>query len=840
MPTEQDNNQNPVEEEVVMESTESQIIENGFDFKKAQENEKQSQQSAQTKNKLKNFKKINIDMAVYQILATFIIAAIFAFLAYQQIGSINKEYQQLQKKQAAIQAQKIVTIIAKRVAFFQEKFNKKQFKKMQDGEQLNSNDLFPGSRVFYYTLPLDHTAIVDNPAQGYAFLDLLTQLHESKSKKIPPLEIIKYNSEYASIVMAKKRINKPADEEITGFYVLLIPTQYAVQLLENIDLFNGSIILTQGAASTIKLSNAGPHITDAISKTQAVVNTRWKISYSSALKTTDSNLSSYSLLGVFALLSLICIFYTLYVSIKYINKLRAQKQKNKSSTESVLTGTSALENKQSISQLGMEKSEALIDRTKKSTKQTKSSVNLTNTVDEIDSSIISDYGIRGIVGTQINNPVFTRLGHAIAQEMENNDNTKLTIGYDGRISSPELYQALIEGLKPYDIQVIELGLVTLPVVYYVAQTQTNGNALMVTAGSSAAEYNGLKILLNHTIYSQQQLLSIVNITPEQGPQLGQFKQENANHLYINRITENFNLQTQNSQKKLNIVVDFGNGITSQIIFDLFKMLGCHVIPLFDELDGNFPNHPPHPGKAENLQQLAQKVKSESADLGLAFNSDGTAIGVVSSNGDIIWADRVLMLLARDLLQHNPGAKILYDVKSTSGLHEWIIEYKGEPELTPSGYGAIKQRMEANKASLAGEFSGHLFFAENANGLDDAFYAAAKILQILSSYGSSSVALFKEIPDKISTPEVLIAVQPGQQAKIMEKILSQKAEFMPAGIITLDGLRVEYEDGWGLVRQSRTSSALSLRFEADTPQVLQRIAEKFKEVILSVVFVKFPY
>lgn len=274
--------------------------------------------------------------------------------------------------------------------------------------------------------------------------------------------------------------------------------------------------------------------------------------------------------------------------------------------------------------------------------------------------------------------------------------------------------------------------------------------------------------------------------------------------------------------------------------DLLKMLGCHVIPLFEKIDGNFPNHNPDTSKPTNYQALIEKVKAEAADVGFIFNADATALGVVSSSGDIIWTDRVLMLLAKNLLNSNPGSKILYDVKSSSQLHDWIINYLGDPEITPSGCHAIRQQMEINKGLLAGEFSGHLYLATHANGLDDAFFMAATICQIISDNDSSSDELFKQIPNKVSTPEILIAIQPGHQADVMDKILSQKDDFKPATIITLDGIRVEYEDGWGVVRASKTSSNLNLRFEADTPQALQRIADKFKEIILSVVFVKFPY
>jgi len=833
MVSKQTGKQSPVEEEVVMESTESQMIETGFNTEKVAE--PQENQADQQNSKVKISKKASIDIAIIKILAAFLVAAVFAFFIHKELASVNNKHQLEQEKLAEESVQKIASIVSQRVSFFQNKFNSIQLSKMEDGETKGSEELFPDSHVLYMALPLNHNAIVDNPTQGYVFLDSLNQLYKSKTAAFSPLEIIKANTKNASIVMAKKLLDN--DEKVLGLYVLKLPKLYAKQLIEKMDLLNGSIQLVQGETAAIKLSNAGPNINNPISKTHAVNNTRWKIIYSFDLSTRDVELSSYSLLAIYALLSLVSVLVALFLLIKYINKILKKRRQLKEieNMKAENIGDSVLRNKESISQLGMKKSEVLVDKTIKQ-KQQSSTVAPTKKSDgDIDTAIITDYGIRGVFGTQINAKVFTHIAHGIAQEMENNELSKLCIGYDDRVSSQELYNALLEGLKPYDIKIIELGLVTLPVVYHVALTETNGNALMVTAGSSTAEYNGLKILLNNEIYTKYQLDSLINIVPEKGPQLSQSEQNDCNHLYINHITEKFNLQ-----KKLKVVVDCANGVSSQILFDLLKMLGCDVIPIFEELNGNFPNHAPHPGKPENLQQLSEKVKSESADIGFAYNSDGSAIGVVASNGDIIWNDRVLMLLARELLQQNPGSKIMYDVKSTSSLHDWIIKYNGEPELTPSGCAAIKQRMDANNALLGGEFSGHMFFADHSNGLDDAFYATAKVLQILSTYDGNSENLFKEIPEKISTPEVLIAVQPGQQAEIIKKILSQKTEFQPAGIISLDGLRVEYEDGWGIVRQSKTTSSLSLRFEADTPQALQRIAEKFKEVILSVVFVKFPY
>ncbi|MFK5986563.1 MAG: phosphomannomutase/phosphoglucomutase [Pseudomonadota bacterium] len=811
-----------LEEKVVLESTESQIIETGFIAQKPSE-----EPDKDSKKVSRRSKKTAIDNQLIKIIVALVVAALFAFLAYQDLDSIAEQYLIEQQQQVQVEVEKVADTISRQIKKFQNKFNKQQFPKMSDGETINSEEFFPGSKISFFSLPLDHLAIVDNPAQGNAFLVLLNQLYSAPKGQISTLELIKPKSDFSAIVIAKKAVLdiNAETEKVIGFYVCMVPGKFASQLLDNIDLGENSIKLYQGAL--VKLALKGARINNAVTKTHTIKNSHWRVSYSSALKTLDMNPSSYLLFMLFALMAFILVVYSLFL---IINKIKTLKQftKEESAEDSILAY------KQAISKLGMKSTSALTDITKTPASENLNSEQAIST-DKIDPLIFSDYGIRGIYGTQINAAIFTYLAHGIAQQMENNDLSQLTIGYDGRTSSEELYLALLEGFKPYELQIIDLGLVTLPVVYFCAQTQTQGNALMVTAGSSPAEYNGLKILLNNQIYSQSQLNQLRDTTPEEGRPLCKIEKQNLNHNYINSFSENFNLA-----KQLNVVVDFANSVTSQIIFDLLKMLGCQVIPLFEELDGKCPNHPPGPSKAENLQALSEKVKSEAADLGLAFNGDGSALGVISSNGDIIWADRVLMLLARDLLQQQPGAKVMYDVKSSSSLHEWIIQYKGEPELTPSGHSNIKQRMEANHTALAGEYSGHLFYAEHAHGLDDAFYVAAKLLQIISNFPGKSADLFIEIPDKISTPEVLIPVQPGQQAEIMEKILSQKNEFKPAGIISLDGLRVEYEDGWGVVRKSNTTSSLSLRFEADNPKALQRIAEKFKEVILSVVFVKFPY
>ncbi len=817
------------EEEVVMESTQSQLIETGFS---AQDS---SEEVLDTPKKVTRSKKnSSVDIEHIKILVAFLMAALFAFLAYNNLDTIAKKYLQTQQQELKVKTKEIAMVVDQRISVFQHKFKNKQHETIINNDKIKSDDLFLNSTISYLSLPLNHTEIVDNPALGYAFLDLLDQLY-SKNTLISPIEIIKPNSEFSTTIIVKKAIENSSDsadkieeaENVTGFYICTLPKNFSQQLLQNIELNNDAITLYQGFGTLVKLAGIGTMGTGKINQSYPINSKLWNLNYATEAKTIDSNPSSYILFLIYALFSFILFIYGLFLAINKIKELKALSKKEQ-------TSSSILDNKQSISKLGMQNSTALTDITK-APKKTSSTEQKMASVDKIDLAIFSDYGIRGIFGTQINAPIFTFLAHGIAQQMESRELSKLTIGYDGRTSSEELYQALLDGLASYEIKIIDLGLVTLPVAYFCAQAQTQGNALMVTAGSSPAEYNGLKILLNNEIVSQSQLHALVDTIPEEGKQLAQVEKQNLNHTYINSLSESFNLQ-----KQLSVVVDFANGVSSQIIFDLLKILGCQIIPLFEKLDGDFPNHPPQPSKTENLQALSEKVKSESADIGLAFNGDGSALGIVASNGDIIWADRVLMLLAKELLQQNPGAKVMYDVKSTSSLHEWIISHKGEPESTPSGYTNIIPRMQANNAALAGELSGHIFFAEHLNGLDDAFYCAAKILQSVSSHPGKSAELFKEIPEKISTPEILIAVQPGQQEEIMKKILAQKSEFMPAGLITLDGLRVEYEDGWGVVRQSKTTSSLSLRFEADNPQALQRIAEKFKEVVLSVVFVKFPY
>jgi phosphomannomutase len=822
------NNQEDINQEddiVIMESTDSEIVQVGFDIEKAKENEEKQQRTNKVR-KIKN--KIAIDPLLIQIVIALIVCAVVTVSGLMEIETIdqnikNERAQQIQKK-----AQEISIIIENKVKYIQNSFKSIKINNLKNSNSF-ANKIYPGSSIEYFNLPFNNFKIVDDPVKGKVFLDLLLQVKNSKANNISSLEIINANSKNASIIFAKVIINK--DKEATGVAVVILPIEYKNELINHLNVKKGSIIIKQGKLIIAKLINPKINAQNSLTKIVAIKNTHWKIEYSNLILKTKIDfvnaIMTHWLITVYAIISFLSLLFSLYITYKYIRKLKLSTINNATTK----LESNLLNSKESISKLGINKSEILIDRTTKG----ESLLNESEHEKNINTEIFTDYGIRGEYGKQIDAKLMTKFAHAIAQEMDNLETNKITIGYDARNSSEILYQGLIEGFKNYPIKIIDLGLSTLPVIYYCATTQTNGCSLMVTAGSSSAEINGIKLILNNEIISKEKLKLFSEVEEIIGKEKYQIEKQDINYLYINSITEQFNYN-----KTLKVVIDTSNGVTSLIIIDLLKLLGCNVIPINKEIDGSFPNHVPSTTKPENFTVLAEKVKQESADVGIIFNGDGSSLGIISSSGDIIWADRLLMLLARNILEENVGAKIIYDVKCTSDLHEWIIKYQGEPEISPSGYSAIKQRMDMNKALLAGEFSGHFFLATHANGLDDGFYIAATICQIIANYKSSSDNLFKEIPEKISTPEILIGVQPGQLNEIIEKIISQKEEFLPAGIIIIDGIRVEYEDGWGLVRASRTSSALCLRFEAESPQVLQRIAEKFKEVILSVVFVKFPY
>ena len=437
--------------------------------------------------------------------------------------------------------------------------------------------------------------------------------------------------------------------------------------------------------------------------------------------------------------------------------------------------------------------------------------------------IFKAYDIRGIVGKTLTPAVVEAIGHAIGSEASARGQKSIAIGRDGRLSGPELIAALANGIRKSGIDVIDVGCVPTPMVYYAAyQLQTNC-AVMLTGSHNPPDYNGLKMVLAGETLSGEAIQQL-RVRIEQNHLTygnGSYAKRNISVEYAKCIISDIKLA-----RPMHVTVDCGNGVAGAYVANLYRELGCIVEEMYCEVDGHFPNHHPDPSQPENLADLIAALRNNGSELGLAFDGDGDRLGVVTKDGRIIYPDRQLMLFAADVLSRNPGAEIIFDIKSTRNLFGWIRKHGGKPTLWKTGHSLIKAKMRETGALLAGEMSGHVFFKERWYGFDDGLYTGARLLEILSRVQDPS-ALLNSLPDAICTPELHIHTAEGENHALLAQ-LQQTEKFTDAKeIITLDGLRVEYADGFGLARPSNTTPVIVLRFEADNAQALQRIQNDFR-------------
>ncbi|GAO37620.1 phosphoglucomutase [Sulfuricella sp. T08] len=442
--------------------------------------------------------------------------------------------------------------------------------------------------------------------------------------------------------------------------------------------------------------------------------------------------------------------------------------------------------------------------------------------------IFKAYDIRGIVGKTLTPEIVEAIGHAIGSEAVARKQTAIAIGRDGRLSGPDLAAALARGIQKAGIDVIDLGLVATPMTYFAAYQLNTHSAVMLTGSHNPPDYNGLKMVLAGDTLSGDAIQAL-RIRLEQGDLSngsGSYSTHDIADEYLNRITSDVKMA-----RKMKIIVDCGNGVPGAFAPQLYRDMGCEVEEMFCEVDGNFPNHHPDPSVPENLRDLIARLKTSDAEIGFAFDGDGDRLGVVTKDGRIIFPDRQLMLFAQDVLSRNPGAEIIFDVKSTRNLFSWIRERGGKPLLWKTGHSFIKAKMKETGALLAGEMSGHIFFKERWYGFDDGLYAGARMLEFLSNQADINATLHG-LPDTVNTPELQIKMEEGAHYALIDK-LQKTAKFPDATeIITLDGLRVEYADGFGLMRPSNTTPVIVLRFEGDNEVALKRIQEEFRAVLLA--------
>jgi phosphomannomutase/phosphoglucomutase len=444
----------------------------------------------------------------------------------------------------------------------------------------------------------------------------------------------------------------------------------------------------------------------------------------------------------------------------------------------------------------------------------------------VPAEIFRTYDIRGIVGKTLTPAIVRDIGRALGTFARSRGAGAFAIGRDGRLSGPDLAGALADGLNAAGADVIDIGMAPTPVAYFAAHHLGCGSCVAVTGSHNPPDYNGLKIVVaGATLYGDeiQELRKII----ESGRFAnGKGKRSEANVLqaYVDRITSDVKLA-----RRMRIAVDCGNGVAGMLAPQLYRALGCEVEELYCEVDGTFPNHHPDPSVPKNLAELIQTVKSGKAELGIAFDGDGDRLGLVTKDGEIIFADRQLMLLAKDVLSRNPGAQIIYDVKSTRLLAPWIEKYGGRPLIWKTGHSLIKAKLKETGALLAGEMSGHTFFKERWYGFDDALYGGARLLEILSKEKDFNQVL-KALPNAPSTPELHWGLSEGEPHALVAKLQAAKPFPGAERILTIDGVRVEYADGFGLARASNTTPVIVLRFEADTAAALERIKQDFRKAL----------
>lgn len=445
----------------------------------------------------------------------------------------------------------------------------------------------------------------------------------------------------------------------------------------------------------------------------------------------------------------------------------------------------------------------------------------------VPASIFRAYDIRGIVDATLTEKSVELIGRAVGSEAIARGELTVAVARDGRLSGERLQAALMRGLTATGCDVIDIGMVPTPVLYFATHILDNTHSgVMVTGSHNPPDYNGFKIVLNGETLSGDAISALFERIQSNNLESGQgsITQQDIRETYLARILGDIHIK-----RPIKAVVDCGNGVAGELGPQLLARLGIETVSLFAEIDGNFPNHHPDPGKPENMQDLIREVQKTGADIGLAFDGDGDRLGVVTPSGKLIFPDHLLMVFATDMLARQPGAKVIFDIKCTGKLVKVISEAGGEPEMWRTGHSLIKARMKETGAQLGGEMSGHIFFQERWYGFDDGLYAAARLVEILANQPDDADALFGHYPQDISTPEINIAVTDDYKFSLMDK-LAREGDFGEGIKTTLDGIRVDYQDGWGLCRASNTTPALVMRFEGKDNAALARIRTVFNNAL----------
>jgi len=438
----------------------------------------------------------------------------------------------------------------------------------------------------------------------------------------------------------------------------------------------------------------------------------------------------------------------------------------------------------------------------------------------IESSIFREYDIRGTYPEQINESSIKSIAFAIAKKCKKDNISTLVVGRDGRISGPALLEAFCEGLIESGINVDNIGLVTSPLLYFAAKKSKSKSGIMITGSHNPKNYNGIKMVINDSPISGTEIYTLISHEKNTNLEKGEIKYSDIKPIYLEEVCKNISIK---NSEKIKVVLDCGNGAAGCIAPDLFKKLGLDVIELFSDVDGNFPNHHPDPGKLENLQDLMNEVKDNNADIGFAFDGDGDRVGLVTNNGDSVFPDKLMMLFSKDILSRDKGS-IVFDVKCSNQLENIIRENGGDPIMSPTGHFHIKKSIKKHNSLLGGEMSGHIFFNDKWYGFDDGHYAAARATEILSNHDENISDIIHKFPISSSTPELNITVTDETKFNIVEKFTNECS--LDGKKITIDGLRINFNNGWGLIRASNTTPKLVMRFEGNSLKDMNEIKDLF--------------
>ena len=685
------------------------------------------------------------------------------------------------------------------------------------------------------TLPLGYDRIDRSvsPPIGYAVLDMIKKAEEQG--KDQPAEMQLFGDEHEHVALLIRV--EDADSNLVGYQRWALDSRIFKKAVKGAKVGDGYAELAQPVAKSKPLviiaigakgSKQGP-----ATITTKVKNTAWRVSYWSKHSAPVEQGGGIML----RLIGIVVALVVLAVGFKtWRQRKTAPDPEEKETAE--LEGEAVAVGSKSEDTIVKDELEDVLDMGPPSLAQVDegeepgevSATEVPGGSVDLSPEIFRAYDIRGVVGESLNPDVVRNIGRAIGSEAYDRAQQTVVVGCDGRLSGPELMEALIEGLRSTGRDVIDIGRVPTPVLYFATHYLNTGSGVIVTGSHNPPEYNGLKIMLGgDTLFGDD--VTALRTRIETGDLMsGEGKLQTMDVLpeYIRRVSEDIPVVLGNAFK---VVVDCGNGVAGDVAPKLIRALGHDVIELFCEVDGNFPNHHPDPGKPENLSDLISAIQENDADIGFAFDGDGDRLGVVDKNGRIVWPDLQMMLYSRDIISRNPGAQIVFDVKCTSRLPKVIRKLGGEPLMWKTGHSYIKNKMKETGALLGGEMSGHIFFKERWYGFDDAMYAAARMLELLMGFKQSPTEVFAKLPTGITTPELNVSMQEGAHHEFMQGLM-ENAQLGGAEIFTIDGLRADYKDGWGLVRASNTTPSLVLRFEADNQEAMTRIQEEFRAVLLA--------